>query len=270
MSSPIQQAALKACRHFMVPIARFLLRNGVGYREFAEISKLAFVEVASNEYGIRGRKTNMSRVAVLTGLPRKQVAKIRESNISRTMEKDHLNRPELVLEAWSSRPPYISRSGRARMIPLEGSAPSFAELVRTVGGDIPPKAMLKELLRAKSVARAGDKVKLVSKSFVPQPDDPTALGVAGDAINDLVTTLEFNLTCRTPGRRYLERRVYSEHLDRAGLNAFRELSRRRGEMLLEELDDWISASVLTAKADRANSSNRRRVGLGVYYFDQPK
>ena len=60
------------------PIARILLRYGIGFREFAEVAKSAFVDVATAEYGIRGRPTNISRVAVMTGLTRKEVRRLRD------------------------------------------------------------------------------------------------------------------------------------------------------------------------------------------------
>ena len=63
------------------PIARLLLRGGIGYREFSEISKTAFVQVATKDYGLRGRPTNISRVAVMTGLTRKEVRRIRDKEL---------------------------------------------------------------------------------------------------------------------------------------------------------------------------------------------
>jgi hypothetical protein len=72
----VLSALLKALR----PIARFLMKSGIGYREFAEISKSAFVDVATSDYGLRGRPTNISRVAVMTGLTRKEVKRLREKN----------------------------------------------------------------------------------------------------------------------------------------------------------------------------------------------
>src|SRR5690606_4456642 len=68
---------LQACFSFLVPVARLLLRSGITYREFAEISRVAFVEVASRDYGIRGRQTNMSRASAMTGIGRKEVRRLR-------------------------------------------------------------------------------------------------------------------------------------------------------------------------------------------------
>ena len=67
MQDDIQRQILGAILLVMRPIARALLRVGVGYREFSEIAKTAFVETATKEYGLRGRPTNISRVAVMTG-----------------------------------------------------------------------------------------------------------------------------------------------------------------------------------------------------------
>ncbi|MFQ5549243.1 MAG: DUF6502 family protein, partial [Woeseia sp.] len=70
MQDKIQRQILDALLVAIRPLARALLRVGIGYREFAEISKAAFVDIATKDYGLRGRPTNISRVAVMTGLTR--------------------------------------------------------------------------------------------------------------------------------------------------------------------------------------------------------
>ena len=67
----------------LLPIARILLRCGVGYTEFADLAKRAFVEAASADYGVRNRPTNIARVAVMTGLSRKEVSRIRTESAIR-------------------------------------------------------------------------------------------------------------------------------------------------------------------------------------------
>ncbi|MDH3905625.1 MAG: DUF6502 family protein, partial [Gammaproteobacteria bacterium] len=73
MRDDIQRQILGAFLVVLKPIARILLRFGIGFREFSEIAKTAFVDVASSDFGLRGRPTNISRVAVMTGLTRKEV-----------------------------------------------------------------------------------------------------------------------------------------------------------------------------------------------------
>ena len=45
----------------------FLLKHGITWNEFGEISKEAYVKAARDDYGIQGRPTNNSRVAMMTG-----------------------------------------------------------------------------------------------------------------------------------------------------------------------------------------------------------
>lgn len=68
---------LNSCYSVLVPVARFLLRCGVSFREFEELARTAFVDVARDEYGIRGRPANISRISVVTGISRKEASRIR-------------------------------------------------------------------------------------------------------------------------------------------------------------------------------------------------
>jgi len=76
----IRARLLHACYSFMVPVARFLLRSGISFTEFSEVTRMAFVEVASRDYGLRGTTTNVSRVAALPGISRKEDTGLRRLN----------------------------------------------------------------------------------------------------------------------------------------------------------------------------------------------
>ncbi|MFQ6005199.1 MAG: DUF6502 family protein, partial [Woeseia sp.] len=47
------------------PVARILLRHGVSFRELKELCKKTYIAVATDEFGVDGRPTNVSRVAML-------------------------------------------------------------------------------------------------------------------------------------------------------------------------------------------------------------
>jgi len=61
-----------------VPIVRILLRFGITWREVSELTKRVYVEVAQQDYAERRRPVNTSRLAVMTGLTRKEVRRIRD------------------------------------------------------------------------------------------------------------------------------------------------------------------------------------------------
>lgn len=140
-------------------LASVLLRMGIGYREFAELSKLAFVQAATDNYGLRGRPTNISRVAAMTGINRKEVRRIR----TRESEghplppiTELLNAPGIVLEFWHATPEFCDENGRPLVLPYDDASPSFVELVRRCGGDLPPGAVRAELRRLGAVSEEAD------------------------------------------------------------------------------------------------------------------
>ena len=116
---------LRACYSVMLPIARFLLRSGVGFKEFAEVSRMAFVQVASNDYGLRGRPTNISRVAAMTGIARKEVKRLRSARADyddqMIVEAGPLSD---VLQRWHTEKGYLDRMGRPRPLRMQGRSPS--------------------------------------------------------------------------------------------------------------------------------------------------
>ena len=82
-----------------MPVVRFLLKHGVTWNEFGELSKEAYVKVAREDYGIDGRPTNNSRVAMLTGLSRREVARVRDQLLQGT-ERAAEPRGNQILSTW--------------------------------------------------------------------------------------------------------------------------------------------------------------------------
>ncbi|HKE45583.1 MAG TPA: DUF6502 family protein, partial [Steroidobacteraceae bacterium] len=78
MSGPynVKQALLAAYRHLLTPLVRVLLRNGISYLEFAEVAREVFVNVAGRDFTLPKRKISLSRMAIMTGLSRKEVARL--------------------------------------------------------------------------------------------------------------------------------------------------------------------------------------------------
>jgi hypothetical protein len=267
MSDRAKKAVLRACRQFLKPVARLLIKNGIGFREFCEIAKTSFVEVASDDYGIRGRKTNMSRVAVMTGLSRKEVKKIRDAIAGGELVGVSRNRrPELLLMLWHTAPEFMDQKGLPKLVPFDGDSLSFVSLVDRAGGDIPPKAMLNELLRAGSVVREGDKLRAVSQSYIPEPNDPEAILLGGESMRHLAYTINFNLECKDPEHRFFERRVYSDRLPTAQRARFKKLAREKSDLLLRDLHTWLGERNLGSEEPIAGQTYPK-IGVGVYFFD---
>jgi hypothetical protein len=271
MSSSLKTAALKACRHFMLPIARFLLRNGIGYREFAEISKLAFVQVASDDYGLRGRPTNMSRVSVMTGLNRKEIRKLRDRLEAENWEPDPaLSKPVTVLATWFTNERYLGPKGSPKWLPFDaqGDSPSFSGLVREVGGDVPPGAMLKELIRANCIKEARPGVwKAIKRQYSPTGVDLFQVQRFGECLHDLAHTIVANMEQKNADARLFEFRAWSDRVDPKKVVLLKKTVADHGIEYLESIDNWLEAN--TFRDESLAQGRRLRCGVGVYYFESP-
>src|SRR5690606_27788806 len=152
MQDAIQRKILDALLTALRPIARALLRAGIGFREFDEIAKTAFVDVATRDYGLRGRPTNISRVAVMTGLTRKEVRRLRDkSEAGQGTSVVRATPMATILHRWFTETEFLDASGKPAVLPFDGPGVTFSTLVRKYGGDIPPGAMRTELKRIGAV-----------------------------------------------------------------------------------------------------------------------
>ncbi len=151
------------------PLARLFLRFGRGYREYSELSKAAFISVASEDYGVHGRPTNVSRIAAMTGLTRKEISRVRHriEQGEETVIERHTPVRE-VINAWRTNREFLDAAGEPAILPLEGDRGSFRSLVRQHAGDIPEGAMKTELKRIGAI-------ECVEEGFKLLPEDPDKL-----------------------------------------------------------------------------------------------
>src|SRR5215467_14240884 len=121
MESVTPSQALSAARQWLRPAIHVLLRCGVPWKEFAELAKSVYVEVATQRFGKRGRPTNVSRTAVLTGLARRDVRKQREQ-LERAPEPlaGWVTKASLVLSAWHLHADFLDKHGKPALLEIEG------------------------------------------------------------------------------------------------------------------------------------------------------
>src|ERR1700741_5027123 len=125
MTSANSSQVLAATRQWLKPAIHVLLRCGVTWKEFAELAKSVYVEVATQRFGKRGRPTNVSRTAVLTGLARREIRRQRE-RIEAGPEPltGYVTKGSLVLSAWHLDPQFLDAAGKPAPFPLEGDGAS--------------------------------------------------------------------------------------------------------------------------------------------------
>jgi len=270
MSKAIQDRVLAATMSCLRPLARVLLRSGINYRQFAEAAKNAFFEEAASERDRRGNNANVSRIAVRTGLSRKEVGRMRDARLARQSEvnqADYLrsaSHAARTLQLWYSDSRFVDAAGRPRELPFTGNDASFVALVRAVGGDIPPGAVRAELLVSGSVVEtATGGLKAVRRYFVPgNIDEDLVIGLS-QIVHPLIEGLARN-TGADRSAPFLQRISYSDRLYPAAVPLFRQIARERSANFVQSIDDWLSSN--ETKSEDATSPPLR-VGVGVFYFE---
>ena len=263
MSKKTKPRTLEFLGSVLEPVIRLLLRTGVTWKEFSELSKAKFVAVATADFGIRGRPTNASRVAILTGLDRRDVAKLRKT-APQVSAKGYQSKASQVLSAWHQDPLFLDSDRNPAKLAVEGEGATFTELMRRYAPALPVVAMLKELKNANAIEELGDgRLRALKRTYLPSGVSTERLRLWSSVLSDVATTIEHNFSRdeATPPR--FERRALSLHVDRKALPEFRALLEREGQAFLERVDDWL-ASHQVAGDER---DDEIRLGIGIYHIE---
>jgi len=264
MTETTQQTLSAAVLTLLRPLVKILLRNGIAYGSFAELAKKTYVDVAFEEFPPEEKKQSISRVSALTGLTRKEAKRLHELQQSDTSESEQrYNRAVRVISGWVNDPEFQDAQGLPAKLPMDGVSGSFAALVKKYSGDVTTRSMLAVLDTASSIARDDKQVRLVQYAYVPGNDAMEKLRILGSDAAELITTIDHNLVSDETALRY-QRKVSNLRVDPDVLPAFRKLSARKSQALLETLDAWLAEHELDTDQD---SQPGCYVSLGIYYYE---
>ena len=254
----MQDIVRQSCRHFLQPIVRFLLRHGVLWRDFAELAKETYVEIARAEYGIDGRPTNNSRVAMLTGLSRREVARVRDVLLEVVPQDEERtgNRMARILTGWYTDPEFTGSDGRPRQL----SPVRFEVLLKCYAGDLPHTAVKKEMLKHGLIEELdGGYLRVLHRDFVYSSLDPEIIRQMGIALHDHAATLDHNLDEDRSGKPRFERLADNARIPVAAVDEFQAFVEARGMEFLKEIDSWLSDHQTEVR-----DATTVRLGAGAY------
>ena len=266
MGTDVKSAIRHACRLLLRPTASLLMKCGMTWKEFSEISKSVFVDVASEEFGIRGRPTNVSRVSILTGISRKEIK--RQRDLLAAIEVPVLSKTSdatRALSGWHQDPDYLDDDGNPLPLPEYGPVPSFESLFGRYGGDTPQQTLLKELSHAGSIVVGADG-KLVAKTryHMPSPMNEVFIQFLGTNLYDHAQTLNNNIATDSSTKSRFEGFAVDDRIDADAKAEFKEFIDLRAEKFLEEVDDWLNEH----RAEEGEGTDTStRLGVGVYAID---
>jgi hypothetical protein len=244
------------------------MRSGITYKSFAELAKMAFVHEALLESDTKGRTTNASRVAVRTGLSRKEVRKVSTTAqipIGTEGPTDPGGPLARLLHAWHFDPRFTDQEGLPRDLAFDEGEPNFTDLVRAAAGDVPPGAVRAELLRGSAMIELSNGAfRPTKRYFVPSHFDEKAVTVMSAMLYPFLSGLDHNSNPdRTVGG-YIQRVAYTK-LRPEDREEFRLWSREQVTKFLESIDDW-----LTPRQIPLDTEGEPISAVGAFFYQGPE
>ncbi len=247
------------------PLVRLLIAQGVTHAEFAETAKEVYVEIALKHFEAEG-KVNRSRVAILTGLTRKEVKNVIDRTLEGGYQEKTFSRPERVLTGWYSDPKFQGPYGIPLELPYESGdegEKSFVELVKQYSGDMAPRQMLNQLIEAGSVVEVDERFKAVRRIFKHSTLSSSLIKRLGEVGYRVFSTAAKNIDKQMEGSGYFDRMVFADDgCTDEQISAFNDYIKRRGQEYLEEIDVWFSSRKELNKPGEV----RKETGLYMVHY----
>jgi hypothetical protein len=269
MADSIKLTLLRAYQVLLGPLIRILLRHGISYAEFSEIAKAVYVEVALKDFKVAGRKATRTRVAVMTGLTRKEVKRVIDEAVKDRYEpKSKFSRLGRVLVGWHTDTDFTGPYGLPLELQYETNnpgEPTFAELVKRHSGDMSPRSILDELIRVGAVRETdAGWYRVLRREYITDAQGRDTFERTGFIVRNFINTVDFNMTKSAPGKGRFERHVFpADGLRAEDMPKFDAFLRERCQTLLEELDNWLAKLPIP---DPSKGDQVIHTGVGVYHY----
>ena len=263
MDKPIHRVIYKILK----PLITILHRETIAFEEFSQIARKIYVEVAEEKLLQAGERPSNSRISVTTGLTRRDVANLRKLSAEDLSFDAHVNRGLRVINGWMTDHEFMTKEGKPAALDLQGNSGSFEALVQRYSGDVPHKAMLKELqLNGAISIQDKDSVALQNNAYIPKKSEEERLALMGQDISELIKTIDHNHQSN-PEQAYYQRKVCYNNLPQEAVDQFRAMANEDCQALLIKFNSWL------VKHDRdsnpkSSGTGRLRAGVGLHYFEE--
>lgn len=267
---PEPALAAEAIAQVLQPLARLMIDHGLQLPSMVELLKKALVDEAIGAYGLADKGSSDTRIALLTGVHRKDVKRLREAPVTATVAAPMVPVAASVVARWISEPRFLNVDQTARPLartPGRGLAgePDFTALVAEVSRDVGARAVLDELERLGVVElREDGYVALKSTAFVPHEGLRESFHFLASNVSDHLATAVHNLAPDRRGPLRLEQSAFSQDLSPAQVDLLQQRARR---LWASTLQQFLQTATVAEQRSQADEGPKRRIRFGVYFHD---
>lgn len=267
---PQSALAAQALAQVLQPLARLMIGHGLQLPSMVELLKKALVDEAVLAYGLDDKTSSDSRIALLTGVHRKDVKRLRAADELPELTAPMVPVAASVVARWISDPRYLNADQTPRWLartPKRGVAgePDFTALVAEVSRDVGARAVLDELVRLGVVElRADGLVALKSGAFVPRQGLQESFEFLAANVRDHLATAVHNLTPQRDAPAKLEQCAFVADLSQAQAA---ELHQRARQLWATALQQFLQTATVAEQRSQSEPGPRYRVRFGAYFYD---
>jgi hypothetical protein len=262
---PLKEATIGVLKRVVDPLVDLMFDAGVTVHEFCQLARERAVRTAAKRVSKESGRDSKSRVAIITGLPRSEVARILKSDDVSPSKRLGEHPARKVLAAWFDNPRFLTTNGDPAVLPIFGKRRSFERLVAMHSRGTPVRAMLDELTQINAVEILEDQ-RVKAKSRVPVLTGLTssAVAVIGERTRDLLETLTSNL--RSTSKPLFEGTAIIDEADLELVSLVRREIAEQGENFINSANSLLSRSCSRPNRSNSKPSPKCRLGVTIYYF----
>jgi hypothetical protein len=262
---PLKESTLLAWRRILDPLVELLFDTGVTVQEVTTLVRERSVRVAAKRISRENVRASNSLVAIMTGLPRAEVARILTAKDKSWVRRLGQHPGGRVLSAWYDSAAFLSPNGDPAILPIFGKRRSFEQLVLLNGGGIPVRAMLDQLSQINAVEiLPGQRVKARSRVPVFTGLSGSAIASIGERSADLIETLRSNL--RESASPLFEGTALLGDADINSVPLIRREIAEQGANFVESVNSLFKRSRSKTRRASKLAAPTCRIGVTLYYF----
>ena len=95
------------------PLVRLFIRCGITFPALCNLLRELYVNVAEYDFALAGKEQTDSRVSLLTGIHRKEVARLRGTGAPVSAVPTMISRTSRIMARWLSAPEFTDSTGSA-------------------------------------------------------------------------------------------------------------------------------------------------------------
>jgi hypothetical protein len=261
----LKEATIIALARVIDPLVDLTFDAGITVREFTKLVRERAVRRAASRVAKEGGRTSKSRVSIITGLPRSEVARLLRADDLSTRSRLGQHPARKVLAAWYGNPRFLRANGDPAVLPIFGKRRSFERLVAMSSGGIPVRAMLDQLVQINAVeVLSGRRVKAKSRVPIFTGLTSSAIAIIGERAGDLLETLRSNLHATTAP--LFEGTALLADIEPAAVPLLRREIAEQGAAFLDGANSLLARARAKPRRPMLAGTPKCRVGVTIYYF----